>query len=229
VPWAPIPGETPIDPSGLKINVRNRAQLNYREAENIRKAVLKYLAKKPSSRTAPFDLSWAKQLHKEMFGDVWDWAGDFRIENLNIGVKWEHVETSLETLLGNLRCWDQMPLIEQAARLHYQAVRIHPFKNGNGRWARMLANIWLKLQGSVYTDWPEETSGTAKKSVIRDEYIDAIKQADNGELEPLIKLHRRFTSEPRIISRRASGRPWPPRPAFKTPRAGRRKGKQSRK
>jgi Fic-DOC domain mobile mystery protein B len=221
VPWAPIPG------LNVRRNVRSREQLNALEAENIRKAVLKYLAKKPSSRTAPFDLSWAKWLHKEMFGDVWKWAGLFRTEDLNIGVKWQHVEMSLEILLGNLRCWNQMPLIEQAARLHHEAVRIHPFKNGNGRWARMLANIWLKLQGSVYTEWPEETSGTAK-SVIRDEYIAAIKQADTGDLEPLIKLHQRFTSEPRIVTRRISGRPSPPSPLFKTPTAGRRKGKQSR-
>ena len=75
--WQTLPGETPIDDiSGLKVKgVTTRSELNKIEAENIRKAVVKYLAAKPSRRTAPFDLPWVLQLHREMFGDVWAWAG----------------------------------------------------------------------------------------------------------------------------------------------------------
>jgi hypothetical protein len=37
--WPSIPGETPIDPSGLKIKgITNRAELSVVEAQNIRKA-----------------------------------------------------------------------------------------------------------------------------------------------------------------------------------------------
>lgn len=70
--WGDLPGETPIDVSGLKRKgIRTRAELNQAEAENIRKAVVKYLAAKPSRRSAPFTLSWSRRLHKQMFGDVW--------------------------------------------------------------------------------------------------------------------------------------------------------------
>ena len=50
--WKPIPGETPIDDvSGLKPKwVTTRTQLNDVEAQNIRKAVMRYLAAKPSRR-----------------------------------------------------------------------------------------------------------------------------------------------------------------------------------
>ena len=58
-----------------------------------------------------------------------------------------------------------MSLIEQAVVLHHLAVQIHPFPNGNGRWARMVANIWLKLHGGEATEWPETVIGTA--STIR--------------------------------------------------------------
>src|SRR5437868_6208376 len=101
--WEILPGETPVDISGLKAKgVPNRAQLNVLEAAGIRKVVVKYLAKKPSRRTAPFDLSWVRKLHKEMFGKVWDWAGMFRTRDVNIGLPWHQVETSLQTLLDNL-------------------------------------------------------------------------------------------------------------------------------
>jgi hypothetical protein len=64
--WQPIPGETPIDPSGLKIlGVTNRRELNIVEAENIRKAVVKYLAASPSERTAPFDFGWCVRLQSQ--------------------------------------------------------------------------------------------------------------------------------------------------------------------
>jgi Fic family protein len=49
----------------------------------------------------------------------------------------------LQTLLEDLVFWEARgdALLEQSVRLHHRAVWIHPFLNGNGRWARMLANI----------------------------------------------------------------------------------------
>ena len=98
---------------------------------------------------APFDFVWALQLHKEMFGQVWTWAGSTRKIDLNLGVPWQQVEIQLYDLLLRLPYWKDMPLFEQAARLHHGAVAIHPFENGNGRWSRMLANIWLKRQAAA--------------------------------------------------------------------------------
>jgi Fic-DOC domain mobile mystery protein B len=187
--WEIQPGETPIDVSGLELkDIGTRAELNRAEAENIRKVVVKYLAVRPSRRSATFTLTWVKRLHQQMFGDVWAWAGEFRRENLNLGCDWHQVPIQLQALLDDLAFWDDDVLV-QAARLHQRAVRIHPFANGNGRWARMLANIWLKRHGHAVTVWPEETIGS---SVIRDEYLAAIRAADEGDEDPLIELHRRF-------------------------------------
>jgi Fic-DOC domain mobile mystery protein B len=192
--WAFLPGETPIDVSGLKRKgINTRAELNRAEAENIRKAMLKYLAMRPSRRSAPFTLSWAKRLHKQMFGDVWKWVGEFRQENLNLSCDWHQVQMQLQALLDDLVFWKARgeALVEQTVRLHHRAVGIHPFLNGNGRWARMLANIWLKRHGHAITEWPEETIGS--KSVIRNEYLAAMQAADEGNEGPLSELHQRFT------------------------------------
>jgi len=193
--WERLPGETPIDVSGLKQKeIGTRAELNRAEAENVRKAVVKYLAAKPSNRSAPFTINWARSLHLQMFGDVWKWAGKFRQENLNLGCDWHQVPLRLQALLDDLASWegqgDDYPI--QAVRLHHRAVQIHPFLNGNGRWARLLANIWLRSRGQPITVWPEETIGG--KSVVRAEYLAAIRAADDGDEGPLIDLHRRFTA-----------------------------------
>jgi Fic-DOC domain mobile mystery protein B len=196
--WQSLPGETPIDDiSGLKLkDVRTRKQLSLVEAENVLKATVKYLATKPSRRLAPFDLKWFLKLHREMFGDVWQWAGKPRTIDLNIGVAWHQIEIGLQCLVNDLRYWKENwhDVVEQAAYLHHRAVRIHPFLNGNGRWARTMANIWLRLHGHELTRWPEEAIGAV--SPVRNEYLIAIKAADNGDMQPILDLHRRFSGKP---------------------------------
>ncbi len=135
-----------------------------------------------------------------MFGDVWEWGGQTRKFDTNFGVPWIHVEQRLFNLFDDLKYWESsgsMPLLEQAVRLHHQAVLIHPFANGNGRWSRMLANIWLKQRDHPITEWPAETSGTGTESVIRAEYLIAIREADNGKIDRLLELHRQFTPPPK--------------------------------
>jgi Fic family protein len=70
-------------------------------------------------------------------------------------------------------------------------VHIHPFENGNGRWARFIANLWLHRHGKGPIAWPEETYSLGE-STIRSEYLDAIKLADAGDLSSLLSLHRRY-------------------------------------
>ncbi|MGO9471137.1 MAG: hypothetical protein ACLQIB_28560 [Isosphaeraceae bacterium] len=103
-----------------------QAELNRAEAENIRKVVVRYLAARPTRRAAPFTLSWMKRLHKQMLGDVWMWAGQFRTENVNIGCDWHQVPVQLQGLLDDLVYWEQrgLPLLDQAVRLHHRAVQI---------------------------------------------------------------------------------------------------------
>jgi Fic-DOC domain mobile mystery protein B len=159
------------------------------EAKNITKATLKYLSAKPDNKKAPFTFEWFLELHKDMFGDVWDWAGKLRQVELSIGVKAYLVSTELKKLVDDLDYWHTnktFDTIEIASRLHHRAVQIHPFKNGNGRWSRMLANIYLKQNGLNPTKWNENL--LSKENPHRDDYIKALKKADNNDYSELIKL-----------------------------------------
>jgi Fic-DOC domain mobile mystery protein B len=191
--FTPIPGETPItDVSELKIKgIVYRSQLNRAEAENITRALARYFGGPLTRNEAPFDYAWFLQFHREMFGEVWGWAGRLRRSTTNIGVEPRLIEQQLYELSLNLPYWASEPLLKQATMLHHQAVHIHPFENGNGRWSRALANIWLYLHGHEPTEWP----GTAlsEESVIRAEYIAAIQAADRGDHGLLLALTERFT------------------------------------
>lgn len=180
------------DISGLLLdtNVQYTLQDIYvYEAKNITKATLKYLSAKPDKKLAPFTYEWFLQLHKDMFGDVWDWAGKLRQVELSIGVKAYMVPIELKKLIDDLKYWDKNKtfcVVETAARLHHRAVQIHPFKNGNGRWSRMLANIYLKQNGLNPTKWNEDL--LSKENPHRDDYIESLKLADNADYSKLIEL-----------------------------------------
>jgi fido (protein-threonine AMPylation protein) len=193
----PVEGETPIDPSDLKIkSIKSRSDLLPYEAKNILKATLKYLAARPSQRSAPFDYAWLLKLHEEMFGDVNISAGKARTRNLTIGIEWQHIALTLSEFVKEIEAFenDADRRLEQAVRIHHRAVQIHPFYDGNGRWSRMLANIWLRLHAKSVIEWPEAEVGETASSIRRD-YIAAVQAADDYDIEPLTKLHRRYWSD----------------------------------
>lgn len=189
-----LPGETPIDDvSGLKIpEISTRGQLSLAEAANIRKVFVKYFGNTPTPEIATFDLDWAKSLHGEMYGDVWEWAGQLRTRDLNLGCSWTQIQDRLHNLFEDLKYWKDngVETIEQAVRLHHGAVWIHPFANGNGRWARTLSNIWLAMNAHMDVRWPDDLIGAI--SPIRDNYIGALKAADNGDFDPLLQMHQAY-------------------------------------
>jgi Fic-DOC domain mobile mystery protein B len=191
-------GSTPYDDdiSGLKLKIKpgqvlTRKDVYLAEAENIRKAIMKYLTDIPTKDEAPFDLSWMLELHKEMYYDVWEWAGTVRKTELSLGVDKSQIFIQLKYLCDDISFWEKnktYDVYEIAARIHYHAVRIHPFPNGNGRWSRMLANVYLIQNGLTPVKWQENE--LAKNNELRKYYIDCIKNADRGDFKDFLELHK---------------------------------------
>lgn len=191
----PINDATPLDDiSGLLLpngKVYTLKEVHEKEAENIAKATIKYLSAPPSKKEASFTYGWMLDLHKEMFGNVWDWAGKLRQVELSIGIKAYLVPIELKKLCDDIEYWDKnktYDIYELVARMHHRAVQIHPFQNGNGRWGRMLANIYLRQHGKMPVRWQENM--LAKENPKRNEYIAALKKADDGDYQNLVGMHR---------------------------------------
>ncbi len=72
----------------------------------------------------------------------------------------------------------QHPLLTAAAA-HYNMVRIHPFDDGNGCGARLLMNLILLKKG-----YPPAIVKTEE----RRSYLETLRQADNGDLAPVLRF-----------------------------------------
>lgn len=186
-----LPGQTPIDEDekdGLLIpTVTTRGELDEFEQKNIEDAVQWSLGRnfKP---TTIFTENFVKQLHQEMFGGVWAWAGHFRKTNKNIGIdKWQ-IPVTLKTLLDDGMFWVQsntFPPEEIAIRFKHRLVSIHCFPNGNGRHSRLVADIIISkiFKQSEFT-WGAATLN--KESKERNQYLEALRAADAGDYSSLL-------------------------------------------
>jgi len=185
-------GATPLDPDekqGLKFgHITTRGELDELEQANIEQG-LAWVARRRGGDI--FDDAFVRRLHKRLFGDVWSWAGEYRLTEKNIGIDPFQISMQLRMLLGDACYWaehDVYPPLEAAARFHHRMVQIHPFPNGNGRHARVAADILLE---EVYDHPPIEwASGfdLQADNARRNAYIAALRAADGGDFEPLLEF-----------------------------------------
>ena len=185
-------GATPIDTEearGLKLpHIITREQLNRWEQENILQAEAKFFSRAQKKvLTEEFIL----RLHKGMFGTVWRWAGKYRISDKNIGVAYWEVAVRVKSLCEDAHVWIKGadPADEVAARFHHRLVSIHPFPNGNGRHARVMADLLLvHVLGKPRFTWGRVDLADAGKA--RDRYLSALREADRRNYGPLFAFVR---------------------------------------
>lgn len=145
-------------------------------------------------RTRAVDMAsdeYVRKLHRKMFDQTWKWAGEYRRTEKNVGVPVHEIRERLVLLFGDVRYWIENRTYspdEIAVRFHHRLVLIHPFPNGNGRHARLIAEVLI-----IKLDRPAFTWGSAnlvKEGEARNKYLEAIRIADNGDIQPLLKFAR---------------------------------------
>lgn len=183
---------TPLDAEEreglLQSWIVTRADLNEAEQANIDDAVAWTRRRRETDMLTE---GFVLQLHRRMFGDVWSWAGSFRRTGKNIGVDPVQIGVQLGGLLRDVRYWvdhDAFPSDEIAIRLHHGLVAIHPFPNGNGRHARLMADMLIAKLGGAPFSWG---GGTLRDiGALRTDYIKALRAADQHDFGPLLVFAR---------------------------------------
>lgn len=184
------PGATPLDPDELAEliprHITTQGELNEWELQNIIEGA-QWAAGRRSADILSFD--FMLDLHRRMLGKTWRWAGTLRNSEKNIGVAPEMVAGELRNLCDDIRYQIEhqtYPVNEIGARFHHRLVRIHPYANGNGRFARLLTDLLLERHGAQPFAWGDADLVAA--SEVRDQYIAALRAADAQDYDPLFRF-----------------------------------------
>lgn len=186
-------GNTPLsddERQALIPSLATQRELNEFEYENILSARRWALHPRRLAKAEVLNASYLLDLHKRMFNATWRWAGRFRTTPRTIGVEPHRIAPDLAALLGDAQYWIDHrvhPADEIALRFHHRLVFIHPFANGNGRHARLAADILALKLGQPAFPWGAKTG---EPSVIRQDYLEALRQADNQDFAALFRFAR---------------------------------------
>ena len=186
-------GATPLDGEELEglvpSHLVSRSQLNEWEQQNIEAALL-WLSRQ--RRPRPLEEAWLRRLHREMFGQSWRWAGQYRSSGKSIGADWRQIRMQVPALLADIAYQVEHrlePVDQIAVRFHHRLVSIHPFPNGNGRHSRLIADVLIEQLGAPRFSWGGSSS-LVDASALRQQYIAALQQADRGDISALLAFAR---------------------------------------
>jgi Fic-DOC domain mobile mystery protein B len=193
----PAAGATPLNPDEaeglLHSHVATRGELDELEEANIQIG-LEWALGRTSRSGRQLDVlseEFLYALHERMFGDVWSWAGQVRRSEKNIGVARHTIRIEVRNLIEGARVWRERGVYsadEIAVRFHHRLVAIHPFPNGNGRHARLMADLLALQAGRPAFSWGG--GRLTSTSELRTAYINALRMADGGDIAPLLEFAR---------------------------------------
>src|SRR3984957_3817841 len=187
-------GNTPLSPdeqADLIPNLASREELNEWERANILIAYDSALGPRALRLQNPVTEPYVRDLHRRMFDQTWRWAGAYRSTEKNIGIAHYQIREALPVLLGDARYWlehQTFPADEVAVRFHHRLVWIHPFANGNGRHARVMADVLVQRLGRPVFTWGG--ASVVPPGEFRSRYIQALRAADASDIRPILKFAR---------------------------------------
>ena len=170
------------------VGARTSDELRQREDDLVEAAAIEIVEdgyRIPST----FDQAGLQELHRELFGDVYPWAGELRTVNMMKAtpfIELSHIEEVLETVgdyiaasgLTRPGAFDTWDMPEMLATVYHGINAAHPFREGNGRTQRMFLSA-LAAQTGHTIDWERV------KGPINDEVSIAALKGDRG---PMVEM-----------------------------------------
>jgi cell filamentation protein len=177
-----------------------RNKLDVRDAAVLDKAERRLVAirAREGAPQGDFDLTHLRAIHRHLFQDLYDWAGELRRVDIAKGGHWFMPKDRIEAAMGDIhrRLVQQNRLKELSADAFADRAGVilgdvnylHPFREGNGRTQTQ----YLK-QLAAQAGWPIDL-----RKMKRETWMEASRQAHDGGYQPMAACIRAMLKEPRV-------------------------------
>ena len=156
-----------------KLGITNSAELAREEERISKKKAVELFERGSLDKLAPGRFASLQAIHKALFEDIYDFAGELRTVNLAKGNFRFAPLMYLEAALGNI---DKMPqsTFDEIIEKYVEMNIAHPFREGNGRSTRLWLDQMLKAGIGQVVDWSK---------VDKEDYLLAMERSPIKDVE----------------------------------------------
>ena len=168
-----------------KLGITNSAELAREEERISKKKAVELFERGSLDKLAPGRFASLQAIHKALFEDIYDFAGELRTVNLAKGNFRFAPLMYLEAALGNI---DKMPqsTFDEIIEKYVEMNIAHPFREGNGRSTRLWLDQMLKAGIGQVVDWSK---------VDKEDYLLAMERSPIKDVEIKVLLKAALTDE----------------------------------
>ena len=168
-----------------KLGITNSAELAREEERISKKKAVELFESGSLDKLAPGRFASLQAIHKALFEDIYDFAGELRTVNLAKGNFRFAPLMYLEAALANI---DKMPqsTFDEIIEKYVEMNIAHPFREGNGRSTRLWLDQMLKAGIGQVVDWSK---------VDKEDYLLAMERSPIKDVEIKVLLKAALTNE----------------------------------
>ena len=168
-----------------KLGITNSAELAREEERISKKKAVELFESGSLDKLAPGRFASLQAIHKALFEDIYDFAGELRTVNLAKGNFRFAPLMYLEAALGNI---DKMPqsTFDEIIEKYVEMTIAHPFREGNGRSTRLWLDQMLKAGIGQVVDWSK---------VDKEDYLLALERSPIKDVEIKVLLKAALTDD----------------------------------
>ena len=168
-----------------KLGITNSAELAREEERISKKKAVELFESGSLDKLAPGRFASLQAIHKALFEDIYDFAGELRTVNLAKGNFRFAPLMYLEAALANI---DKMPqsTFDEIIEKYVEMNIAHPFREGNGRSTRLWLDQMLKAGIGQVVDWSR---------VDKEDYLLAMERSPIKNVEIKVLLKAALTDE----------------------------------
>jgi cell filamentation protein len=171
-----------------KLGIMSKQTMDDAEARALQRATDRFIGTFDAAHS--FTAEDIREIHRIWLGEIYEWAGRYRQVNVSKGAFPFAAAAQIPTLMaeferGPLRrhtpcnVTDRPDVVRALAEVHTELALIHPFRDGNGRVARLLSTLMALQSGLPLLDF----RGIAGKE--KDAYFSAVRAGLDKNYEPM--------------------------------------------